>query len=421
MGKKKQAWVNRGGAGVGILLLLFIGVLFAYFLWPAAEEKEEKEPMGDKVPNYSIEKQGAAVLVDFTDKTHQIHAVVDGVLRENEAGILDIKEAEKTINRKNAEGSVRYNVREIPVSMTKTQQANFKSAITKRLAKVNAALFIEEASSFGGQKAIRYDIGLQDSLEGETVKIISDRIYVIEKIEQLPEAKGTLPKQQRMLPAGQGKLALVIDDFGYAAEPMEAYAKIERPLTFAVLPNHPYSVEAAKRGHLDGRTVILHLPMEAMSTAAAEEKLTIHANMSESSIRAAVNELTAAVPFIEGVNNHQGSKVTSDARSMRLVLNLLKEKGLFFVDSRTSGNSIGYALARKMGVPAAENVLFIDNDYSVEKIKQQLQAAAGLAIQHGEAIAIGHARLNTAQAIQECIPDLESQGVEFVSVKEVLH
>lgn len=421
MKQVKRFWSgNQGAAVIGMLLLVAFGICLGYFLWHMEDEKQEDEPLEKKTPNYSIEKQGAAALADFTAKTRQIHGIVDGVLRETEASILDIKETNKTINRQKAEGSIRYNNREIPVSMTQKQQAEFKAALAKRLAKIDAGIFAQQPDVFGGQAAMRYDIGIQDALEGEDLEIISDRIYVIEKVEQLPEAKGTQPKQRRALKEGQAKLALIIDDFGYAAEPIEAYARIHRPLTFAVLPAHPHSVEAAKRGHLDGRTILLHLPMEAVNPEASEEALTLHANASESRMRAAINELTEAVPYIEGVNNHQGSRVTSDTHAMRIVLKALEEKGLFFVDSRTSGGSVAYAVAREMGVPAAENLLFIDNDAAVEKIKYQLQLAARLALQHGEAVAIGHARLPTAQAIQESIPDLEAQGIRLVSIKEVL-
>lgn len=391
-------------------LLLFIS---AYFY--LVNNGIEKEILPEQVPNYKVEKTGAGANIDFTDKTMQIHRVVDQILKENQATVLDMKQVTKTVKRQGIEGELKWTARQLPVKIEKDKMNSLKKELEKVLNKIGATVLQVTPEQYQGETALRIDLGISDTLEGDQLTIIADQLYALEKTVLSTDKSSPMQTRQ-----SKAKLALIIDDFGYTKAPIEAYAKISQPLTFAVLPNHPFSIEAAKEGANNGQQIILHLPMEAMSSEAKVEAQTININMTDNEIRALVNELTDSVPHLIGVNNHQGSKATSNKRVMMTVLNALAGKGLFFVDSKTISNSLAYDTAKWAGVPAAENQIFLDNNNEISAIKTQLREAGDIALKNGSAVAIGHARVNTATAIQEIIPELESKGIQLVFVSKLL-
>lgn len=402
----KRPWVIMG------IAMLLIG---AYFYFINAENKDKSDKSMEKIPNYVIEKTGAGANANFTEKTKQIHTIVDRVLQEKKVTVLDRNQMDKTVKRQNIEGNISWNARQMPVSIENGAVDELKAGLGKALDKIGAKVIKAESDQYNGNAVIRLDIGIEDELDGDPITIVADKLYVMQKKTSLTDKSP--PGNKTGIKA---KLALVIDDFGYTEEPIDAYEGIDRPLTFAILPNHPYSQEAANRGYKNGRQIILHLPMEAMSSSAKVEAQTINVNMNDNEIRAMVNELTESVPHIIGVNNHQGSKATSNQRVMKTVLNELAGKGLFFIDSKTLASSIAYDTARSMGVKTGENKIFLDNSSDVDEIKKQLRQAGNIALKNGSAITIGHARINTAKAIKELIPELESQGIELVFASEIL-
>lgn len=402
---------KRPWAIMGIAMLL-IG---AYFYFINTENKDKSDKSMEKIPNYVIEKTGAGANANFTEKTKQIHTVVDRVLQEKKVTVLDKNQMDKTVKRQKIEGTISWNSRQMPVSIENGAIDELKAGLGKALDKIGAKVINAESDQYNGNTVIRLDIGIEDELDGDQVTIIADKLYVAQKKTSLTDKSPPGNKT-----GTKAKLALVIDDFGYTEEPIDAYEGIDRPLTFAILPNHPYSKEAANRGYKNGRQIILHLPMEAMSSSAKVEVQTINVTMSDNEIRAMVNELTESVPHIIGVNNHQGSKATSNQRVMKTVLNELAGKGLFFIDSKTIASSIAYDTARAVGVKTGENKIFLDNSSDVDEIKKQLRQAGNIALKNGSAITIGHARINTAKAIKELIPELESQGIELVFASEIL-
>ena len=230
------------------------------------------------------------------------------------------------------------------------------------------------------------------------------------------DTKSTLPE-----PSGEVKarLAIVIDDFGYTSGPIAALAALPRPVTFAILPYRPHSAEALQAAKASGKEAILHLPMMPQQASAASEENTISPSMSDGEIRSIVEKALHSLPGVIGVNNHQGSLATADSRVMKQVLNVLHNRGLFFVDSRTSSQSVGRMTARQLGVPAAENDLFLDNVDEVDAVKQKLRTAGNLALRSGSAVVIGHARMHTATALREVIPELERKGIRLVFVSRL--
>jgi polysaccharide deacetylase 2 family uncharacterized protein YibQ len=166
-------------------------------------------------------------------------------------------------------------------------------------------------------------------------------------------------------------MAIIIDDFGYNNEPIAAFADLNRPVTFSVLPNRPYTAAAASRALSAGKQVMVHLPMEPLNQSEQHEPQVITTDLTDSQVQEITTQAIALVPGAIGINNHQGSRATADQRVMRDVLAVVKSNNLFFIDSRTHSASRAYALAKQSGIKTRENELFIDNSADVYAIKHQ--------------------------------------------------
>lgn len=228
-----------------------------------------------------------------------------------------------------------------------------------------------------------------------------------------------------LLPRHRAQLAIVIDDFaGATKNGTQAFFALGKPLTFAVMPNFPDSASIAQRAARQGYQVLVHLPMEPFRGKASHlGPGTIYVHLSDAEIERRVHRAIASVPGAVGVNNHMGSRATSDARVMRAVLRAVKAHGMFFLDSRTTDQSVACEVAAALGVPCGKRDYFLDNVNDIGYIKKQLREAARLAQKRGSAVAIGHVGTtgaNTARAIREMIPELEAQGVELVYLSNII-
>jgi polysaccharide deacetylase 2 family uncharacterized protein YibQ len=218
-----------------------------------------------------------------------------------------------------------------------------------------------------------------------------------------------------------GKIALIIDDFGYSYNTTaQAFMRINRPLTITILPNLPASRKVAEEAPIWGHQVLLHLPMEAEDSRENPGKYGIYANSTAEEIQNRIHNPLTDMPQIIGINNHMGSKVTCNKVIMTAVVRQAKKENVFYIDSMTNSNSVGWKVATELGVPTAKNNAFLDNHINVRAIKRELINVAKIASEEGEAIAIGHPHQSTLKAIQEMIPVLESQGFEFVYVSELV-
>ncbi|MBN2056814.1 divergent polysaccharide deacetylase family protein, partial [bacterium] len=217
------------------------------------------------------------------------------------------------------------------------------------------------------------------------------------------------------------RLALIIDDCGYDADLARKFAALDFPLTMAVLPRLDHSGTAARLAHAGGKTVILHLPMEPQRYPEVDPGPgALLVDMSCDSIAENLAGDLATVPFADGVNNHMGSRLTCQEASMREVMKHLKDRHLFFVDSRTIAASIAYKIARDMGVPTVKRDVFLDNDADPAAIRAMLDKAVGLARRNGSAVAIGHARESTYQVLKADCPELIAKGIELVPVNRLV-
>jgi polysaccharide deacetylase 2 family uncharacterized protein YibQ len=215
-------------------------------------------------------------------------------------------------------------------------------------------------------------------------------------------------------------LAVIIDDWGYSTPAVEPLIAYPLPLTMAVLPHLELSQEASERLVRAGHEVILHQPMEALSSTLDLGPGGVTLGMDGEEVEARLKENLASLPVVVGLNNHMGSLVTADPEIMAHVLKVVKELGLFFVDSRTTTASVVREVALELGVSIGVSNFFIDNESDVDKIKGQLRAGLELAQRQGHAVVIGHVRPATADALWQMIPEFLDSDVQFVPISRVL-
>ena len=236
---------------------------------------------------------------------------------------------------------------------------------------------------------------------------------VSEKDKEFRKKRGRHPSRV------EGRLAVVIDDCGSDMDVLAAYNAVPVDLTYAVMPFKAHTIDSAESGYNAGRKIIVHLPMEPLNVPSSEE-IFLSSDMGDSKITATTNELIDQVPYAVGINNHQGSKATADGRLMKDVMSVLKKRGLVFLDSRTSTESVGAQTAAAMGVPTTRNNLFLDNDPSVPAVKERLRQAARIAKKNGSAVAIGHCKAGTMRALRDMAAEMIDDGIDFVFVTDLM-
>ena len=217
------------------------------------------------------------------------------------------------------------------------------------------------------------------------------------------------------------KVAIVIDDLGGENHLAQEILHWDVPLTFSILPFTPYSKTLAQQAHQRGKEIILHLPMEPHGYPKTKpgEGVLLH-EMDEEEIRRQLSKDIEAIPYAKGVSNHMGSLLMEDPEKLRIVLIELKRRGLFFLDSRTTPQTVGLQTAKSVGIRATERSLFIDNSPNPEDIKRQLEKLAQLSLATGKAIGIGHPHPSTLKSIKEMIPKMKEKGIEIVPLSSMM-
>ncbi len=218
------------------------------------------------------------------------------------------------------------------------------------------------------------------------------------------------------------KVALIMDDMGYSWDAIYDVISIQEPITLAILPYSPLGVETANLAHQNGMEVLLHLPLESINDEGENDGIQglIHSEMSVQQIIDVVDRDLDQIPYISGVNNHMGSKITPNDFMMHTILQRLKDRNLFFVDSRTTGKSVAYDVARRLDIPTAERKVFLDGELDEDYIKSKLIELFTLAQRNGEAIGICHPFPETLKVLKENFHLVEHYGIEPVFVSKIV-
>ena len=240
----------------------------------------------------------------------------------------------------------------------------------------------------------------------------------IEKIKKVEEEKKIDKKETSI---GLRKIAIVIDDFGYRNDDVsDGFLKINANLTYAIIPGHNYSTSFGEKAANAGYEVIVHMPMENTGKTYGEEKFVLMTDMDSETIKRRINNAFFQIPTAIGMNNHQGSKASADQHVMSNVAKVIKEKGLFFLDSRTTVETVIVTTMEVFGVPTAKRNIFLDNEDSELEIRTQLEKLVKKAERDGSSIGIGHAKRKTLSVLKAEIPKLQKRGFKFVFVSEMV-
>jgi polysaccharide deacetylase 2 family uncharacterized protein YibQ len=217
------------------------------------------------------------------------------------------------------------------------------------------------------------------------------------------------------------RAAIVIDDMGRDLEAAHKLLALDYPLTFSVLPYLRYTQATAQEAHHRGREVMLHLPMEPEpSTHTSPGEGAILVGMNPAEVQRVIQNDLASVPYVQGVNNHMGSRATQDAALMAEVMRTLANRRLYFIDSRTTGASMALEEARRQSVPAFYRTVFLDNTETVPYTLGQLREFRHTVERDGVALAIGHPHATTISALAKFLPELEQADIELVTPSQIV-
>jgi polysaccharide deacetylase 2 family uncharacterized protein YibQ len=218
----------------------------------------------------------------------------------------------------------------------------------------------------------------------------------------------------------QPRIALIIDDIGNSRSIARQFAQLNLPLTFSILPHLYYSRELAVELHAEGYEIMLHQPMEPYDACCDPGPGALFVGDNTEIIERILDTNIGSMPFATGMNNHMGSRFTESHDEIRETLMFIKTRGLFFIDSYTSSNSIAYATARECRLSTAHRHVFLDNIRSVPAILFQLNCLKQHALEFGRAIGIGHPHIETALAIGRFAKRLKRSDIALVSASQVI-
>ncbi len=233
-----------------------------------------------------------------------------------------------------------------------------------------------------------------------------------------PEEPMLLPQ----VPEGtRPRVAIIFDDMGYHKKNGKRLLDLDAPLTFAVLPSGPNRNAFAEAAHAKGRELMLHMPMEPMEYPRVDPGPgALLRSMDPDVLIAQLEENLAAVPYIIGVNNHMGSRLTTESTQMYQIFSILKKKKLFFIDSRTHAKSVCRPSARLLRIRFAERDVFLDHVQDADAVQRQIDKLIAIARKKGHAIGIGHPHTVTVNVLESTLPKLKS-AVRLVPVSELVH
>ena len=236
------------------------------------------------------------------------------------------------------------------------------------------------------------------------------------KEERLPEKKPAKPVHKRL-----PRVAIIIDDLGYDSRIADQFLQLDGPVTLSILPFSPFRKKIYRKTRKKKTETMIHLPMEPMEFPRVDPGPgALLTSMSPDELIAELEKNLNTMPSAKGVNNHMGSKMTTMSNQMYQIFTILKKRNLFFIDSRTTPESLSRPSARLLKVPFAQRDIFLDHFQTSEFIRKQLKKLVRIAIRHGEAIGIGHPYPVTIEVLSQELPKLKNQ-VELVPASAVVH
>jgi polysaccharide deacetylase 2 family uncharacterized protein YibQ len=222
--------------------------------------------------------------------------------------------------------------------------------------------------------------------------------------DRAPEPAKPSPDRQRPL------VAIIVDDLGYDLNLAKCFIEMDGPFTFSMLPQGPFTRKIVAEAHARGHEIMLHLPMEPLEyPQVSPGPGALLVEMTPDELLAQLDADLMAIPHLKGVNNHMGSRLSAQAPQMRQIFSRLKARGLYYVDSRTTKETVGRPAAERLHLPFAERDIFIDHYQDVDFIRKQLRQLVKRAHAQGVAIGIAHPHPLTIELMRSALPELKDQ------------
>jgi len=300
--------------------------------------------------------------------------------------------------------------------------------IKRYFGKIVAAVVILSALVFIAAVVLHYNSVQKRSISPQTrtKHQTKHRVkYKIPAFEIYPEEE-TKPKKPvvKPKPSAPKKLphvAIIIDDLGYDKRLAEKFYRLEPKLTLSILPYSPHQTVILKSARARGIETMLHLPMEPEEFPRVNPGPgALIASMSPDELIDQLEKNLDALPTVKGVNNHMGSKLTTLSSIMYQIFSVLKKRNLYFIDSRTTAESLCRPSARLLRIPFAQRDIFIDHTLDSRTIKTQIDKLIRVAKSHGQAVGIGHPHKLTYEILRKQLPRLK-QKVKLVPASEIVH
>lgn len=235
-------------------------------------------------------------------------------------------------------------------------------------------------------------------------------------------AAALFPTQAALAEEVQPAIAIIIDDMGHDSANSREVVMIDAPLTLSFLPFRAATTSQAVEAFRQGKEIMLHIPMQNIHRMALGPSA-LTEDMSDMEIGSTLQAAISDIPFVSGVNNHMGSLLTQDVRAMSAVMKTigrLHVPQLYFVDSRTTAQTVALDTALRYRIPAMKRDVFLDNTIDRDSIRAEFKRLVALARRNGTAIAIGHPHRETIDVLKEELSTLAEQGVTLASVSGLL-
>ncbi len=305
--------------------------------------------------------------------------------------------------------------------------AALKNALLQKLASLGPD--VETKADGANPRRLRLAIGVHRRLSYEVWLVATSATSSPAREGDTPAGAG-VPERSGKDPGASppapglptlGRVAIVIDDFGVDLKAAKEFLTLPLALTFSVMPRQAHSREIAKLAHDHGHEILLHMPMEPHGYPQVNPGPgALLVSMGSTQVRQALQNALASVPYASGVNNHMGSTFTEQAEPLKSVLAELRSRGMYFLDSYTSNNSVACTMAEQMHVPCGRRDIFLDHEPTESFVRSQLQRLIREAKIQGTSVAIGHPHAATLKVLRQESNRFAEERVAVVPLREVL-
>ena len=396
-GGKRKPKVSLNGKSVVFLALSIVALSVLFLVINIIFSNSQKNPV----------KESEGQKTELTEKIPPVPQIPAETITETKA--------EKSAVEKKTETKVEKS----PVEK-KTEPKAEKSAAEKKTETKVEKSPVEKKTETKAEKSAaekKTETKVEKSPAEKKTETKAEKSPAETKTETKPQAPAV--EKYRIPPAaGKAILVFVIDDGGRSVENVRKYANLPFAISIAVLPKLPHSKDCAYVVRSAGKELILHQPMQALNLNIDPGPGAIKAGMTTYEIAAVVKENLEELGYgVNGMNNHEGSLITSDIIKMGAVLEVCEEKGIYFLDSRTTAETKAPQAALERGIEIFEkNAPYIDNVVTRDDMLKEIYACLEVANKQGKAIMIGHVDKSAAilpDLLNDMYPYLKEKGYTF--------